>query len=219
MRKLIQILITFGALTFAGGAVPATTSPAPPAPLPQSVLDAAPESSFQLLGYGRFTKLLWDVFDASLWVQGDYWTLEEPFALELRYVRDIDGEDIVDSTRDQLKQVGYSDPDLVDPWVEQLRTIFPDVKNGDKLVGLQLPGQPTKFFHNGKSIGAVTDPAFAPAFFAIWLGPKTSQPALRNELLGSGCAKPATVARAEVKPCGGVTMPESSTRRPGMRQP
>jgi hypothetical protein len=219
MRKFVQTLVALCAMTFAGGNVSAATPFAPPEPLPQSVLDAAPESNFQLLGYGRFRKLLWDVFDASLWVQGDDWRLEEPFALELRYVRDIDGEDIVDSTRDQLKQVGYSDPSLVEPWIEQLRTIFPDVKNGDRLVGLQLPGQPTQFFHNGRPIGSVTDPAFGPAFFAIWLGPKTSQPALRNELLGSGCAKPATVARTEVKPCGGVTMPESSTRRPGMRQP
>ncbi len=220
MRKLTRSLFLLSALMATATAVSSAEAMETPAPLPQSVMDAAPAgSSFQLLGYGRFTKLLWDVFDASLWVPGTEWSLDDPFALELRYLRDIDGADIVESTRDQLKQLGYADPAQLNAWIGQLGTIFPDVKEGDRLVGLQIPGQQTQFFYNGQSIGVISDPDFGPAFFAIWLGPKTSEPALRNALLGSGCAKPETVARAEVKPCGGVTMPASSTRRPGVRQP
>jgi hypothetical protein len=61
------------------------------------------------------------------------------------------------------------------------------------------------------------DPEFGPTFFSIWLDEKTSQPALREALLGgSHCAKPATVAQAEVRPCGDATMPAPSTRRPAV---
>ncbi|MGH8453043.1 MAG: chalcone isomerase family protein [Nevskiales bacterium] len=193
--------------------------PQTPLPLPQSVQDAAAGTTLQLLGYGHFRKLLWDVFDASLWVAGERWSVDQAFALELRYARDFDGADIVDSTRDQWKHLGYTDPARINPWLERLTVIFPDIKKGDRLTGLHLPGRETRFFHNGKPIGTVSDPAFGPAFFAIWLDPKSSHPSLREELLGSRCAKPATVARTEVKPCGGATMPRPSTRRPGADQP
>jgi hypothetical protein len=203
-------------------ALPATAPAADfqaPSPLPQSVQKAAPGITLQLLGYTHFRKLLWDVFDASLWVSGDKWTPDEPFALEFRYARNFDGADIVAGARDQWRHLGYTDLEQINPWLEQLSAIFPDIKKGDQLVGLQLPGRETRFFHNGEPIGTVSDPAFGSMFFAIWLDPKTSQPALREELLGNSCAKPTTVARAEVKPCGGATMPGSTTQRPGVEQP
>lgn len=219
MRNIVQALLLVLAFMGLASVTWAATVPKAPESLPQSVQDAVPQDKLQLLGYGRFRKLLWDVFDASLWVPGEHWDMDKPFALELRYARDIEGEDIVDSTRDQLKHVGFDDPGLVNPWLERLKGIFPDVKEGDSLVGLHLPEAETRFYFNGQFIGAVADPTFGPAFFAIWLDQKSSEQDLRNALLGNGCRKPQTVASAEVKPCGGATMPESSTRRPGIRQP
>jgi hypothetical protein len=37
---------------------------------------------------------------------------------------------------------------------------------------------------NGDPLGEIADPAFGPAFFAIWLHPETSAPKLRSALLG-----------------------------------
>jgi hypothetical protein len=188
--------------------------PQPPPPLPPTVVEAAEVPNLQLLGYGRFRKLLWDVFDASLWVSGDSWSLNQTFVLELRYARDVKGADIVDGTRDQWKHLGYNDQARQTEWLAQLSAIFPDVKKGDQLAGVYLPGRETRFFHNGQPIGEISDPEFGRHFFAIWLDEKTSQPMLRAHLLGHGCAKPTTVAQAEVQPCGGATMPTPSTHRP-----
>lgn len=60
--------------------------------------------------------------------------------------------------------------------------IFPDVRPGDHIVGVQLPDE-ARFFYNDRSLGTVDDPAFARAFFAIWLDAKTSAPELRAALL------------------------------------
>ncbi len=196
-------------------AAPAQAStPAPPSSLPPAVVEAAAVPGLQLLGYGRFRKLLWDVFDASLWVPGDSWSPNQTFVLELRYARDVEGADIVDGTRDQWKHLGYAGHAKFAEWLAQLSGIFPNVKKGDQLAGVYLPGRETRFFHNGQAIGNISDPEFGRHFFAIWLDEKTSQPMLRAHLLGHGCAKPATVAQAGVEPCGGATMPESSTQRP-----
>ena len=66
-----------------------------------------------------------------------------------------------------------------------MKKIFPNVEEGQQLTGLFSPGQPSRFFLNGSSIGEIADPEFGPAFFGIWLHPKTSAPKLRQLLLGT----------------------------------
>ena len=64
-----------------------------------------------------------------------------------------------------------------------METLFVDVKSGDQLVGVHLPGEGARFFLNGKLMGESADPAFSEAFFKIWLDPKTKRPELRAALL------------------------------------
>ena len=65
-----------------------------------------------------------------------------------------------------------------------MQQIFPDVKAGDRLTGVQRPGEATRFFVNGQAGGEVRDAEFTRLFFGIWLSPRTSQPQLREALLG-----------------------------------
>lgn len=65
-----------------------------------------------------------------------------------------------------------------------MKKIFPDVEEGMQLTGVYVPGQATRFYRDGLFIGEVSDPEFGPAFFGIWLHPKTSAPKLRAALLG-----------------------------------
>ena len=60
--------------------------------------------------------------------------------------------------------------------------MFPDVKPGDSIVGHYLPDG-ARFTFNEQPLGSIDDPAFARAFFAIWLDPNTSEPDLRAALL------------------------------------
>jgi len=61
---------------------------------------------------------------------------------------------------------------------------FPDVVQGDRITGVQRPAQSARFFLNGALRGELQDAEFAARFFGIWLGPQTSEPALRRALLG-----------------------------------
>lgn len=219
MRKLTKMItIAAGMLLASEGIAANVVEPeqkALPPPLPQVVVQAAGDRELRLLGYGHFRRLLWDVFDISLWVPGDQWSFNEPFALELRYVRDVKGEEIVEGTRDQWEHLEYPDS-MVSGWLAELTQVFPNVKKGDQLAGVYLPGKETRFFHNGRGVGTIADPEFGKAFFSIWLDPKTSQPKLREDLLGSRCAAPAAIARVEeVVPCGGGATMRAPTQRPG----
>ena len=62
--------------------------------------------------------------------------------------------------------------------------LFLDVKNGDRLTGIQRPGAAARFFFNGQFRGEVADAEFTRPFFGIWLSQRTSEPRLREQLLG-----------------------------------
>ena len=65
-----------------------------------------------------------------------------------------------------------------------MQRVFADVKEGDRLIGVATPARTAKFFYNGIFRGEVADSAFTDAFFGIWLNAKTSQPDMRDRLLG-----------------------------------
>ena len=75
-------------------------------------------------------------------------------------------------------------------WLEKMRSIFPDVRDGSRLGGVFLPGRGVRFYRDGKELALVDDPAFAQAFFGIWLDPATSAPKLRAALLRDAAPKP-----------------------------
>ena len=70
-------------------------------------------------------------------------------------------------------------------WLKAMEAAFPDVKDGDRLTGRYEPGSGAQFFFNGQPRQRIDDAQFARLFFGIWLSPQTSEPALREQLLGS----------------------------------
>jgi len=147
---------------------------------------ALPEAS--VIGSGSFRWFGLKLYDASLWaVRGsfnpDNWQ-SASLALELNYARSLEGRRIAEASIDEMKKLGIGTPAQHKAWDEAMKQVFPDVDKTTQLTGLYAPGQPTRFFRNGAAIGEIADPAFGPAFFAIWLHPKTTAPKLRSALLG-----------------------------------
>lgn len=155
-------------------------APAAPAPLRALLPDA------RRFGTARLTIWGFQVYDAVLWVgdgfQATAWA-QQPLALELRYLRDFEGAAIARRSIDEMRRSGPIDAALSDRWLQAMQAVFPDVKKGDRLLGVYEPGTGARFFHNDRPAGAVRDPAFAERFFAIWLGAQTSEPAMRDALL------------------------------------
>jgi hypothetical protein len=136
------------------------------------------------VGAGRMTYLALPVFDATLYAPGGVYAPGKPFALTLSYLRTLKGKDIARNSVEQMRrQGGYSDAQLK-AWGTAMSGIFPDVAKGSSLTGVRQADGSTAFYRGDARIGQVDDPAFSRAFFDIWLGEKTSQPALRKQLLG-----------------------------------
>jgi hypothetical protein len=156
--------------------------------LPGVLRSAVPE--LQLLGSGKMTWYGLHVYDAALWTPSadagmqPSPDLNKPFALALRYSRDFKGERIAQRSLDEIERLGLGTPPQRQQWLAQMRRLFPDVRAGDKLTGLNQPGEGVEFFHQDRRLGSIDDPSFARAFFAIWLDPRTRAPRLREQLIG-----------------------------------
>jgi hypothetical protein len=124
------------------------------------------------------------VYDIRLWTPGKPHRDDEVFALELVYDLGLKGAEIAKRSAEEMRKIGYTDEAKLKRWTEAMTKIFPDVKQGDTLVGVSIPGKEARFYSKDKFIAAVPDAEFAKAFFGIWLSEKTSEPKLRDRLLG-----------------------------------
>lgn len=141
----------------------------------------------RLLGKGLLRFLGLRIYEARLFVPaaapGDDWAAA-PLALELQYARSLDGAKIAERSLTEMRRQADIDNPKSARWVTAMKQVFPDVKEGDRITGINVPGMGARFFVNGQLKGDIRDPEFARLFFGIWLSPKTSEPALRDALLG-----------------------------------
>ena len=139
---------------------------------------------------GQATMRVWglEIYRARLWVSPGFEPAHydaQPLALELQYSRSFSAEAIAHRSIEEMKRVGSFSAEQAERWRQALRTALPDVQAGDRLLGLYRPGQGVVFEQNGRTVGQVDDADFARLFFGIWLSPATSEPALRQALLGA----------------------------------
>ena len=86
---------------------------------------------------------------------------------------------------DEIAKLGLSSAADRARWGTAMTRVFPDVKPGDRLTGINVGNGVVRYFLNGKPIGEIGDAGFAEAFFGIWLHPNTSRADFRQKLLGT----------------------------------
>lgn len=137
-------------------------------------------------GQGRMRFLGLPVYDITLWapepVRADE-TDRHRLALEIVYRRSLSGERIAERSLAEMQRAGPLDEATSSAWLAQMKRLFPDVADGDRVTGVQLPGQVARFHLNGRFVGELRDSRFTALFFGIWLARWTSEPGLRQALL------------------------------------
>lgn len=167
---------TNGAVVQNRVAAPSNTKPELDVALPQG----------QLLGRTRLSIWGFKVYDASLWAATGFRAqnyAEHPLALELAYLRDFEATAIAKRSLEEMRRSASISPTQEAQWTAQMLRAIPNVKKGDRILGVYYPGQGATFWFNGKQYGEIKDAEFARLFFGIWLSPKTSEPAMREALL------------------------------------
>ena len=155
-------------------------------------LNAFPSPApWTLQGNGALRFFGFKAYDAYLWsaapiapMPANPQEAKALFALEIDSPTSIKADEIANVSLIEMARLRNLPDAQIKAWTPELKKAFPDVKSGDKLTGVYLPGKGTRFFFNGRLTSEINDPAFGEAFFAIWLDEKTKQPGLRKALLG-----------------------------------
>lgn len=134
------------------------------------------------IGSGELRRFGFLIYDAQFFTPSGIFSPNQPFALQLVYARTIAKDRIVTASLDELNGLGF-DVDANPQWRTELDKVLADVKEGDTLTGVYLPGEGAVFFLNDQLTGRLDD-SLAQAFFSIWFDPRTSEPELRTALIG-----------------------------------
>ena len=144
----------------------------------------ASELQTQLRGTGTYRWFFLDVYDAQLWgpIVNNFY--DHPLSLELKYKRNFKGDEIMKQTIQELVSAGV-DLKINQGQIDELKKIIPDVQKGDSLRANYWPQKGLQFTLNStKDLGLLKDKEFSKLFLEYKQEKKTSDPVLRDKLLG-----------------------------------
>jgi len=134
------------------------------------------------VGQGELVFLGFRVYRAQLWAPDGVFRENDPFVLSLSYQRDIRRDQIVEASLKEMRKLG-APVEQNSHWPSALANVFRDVSENDTISGIFRPGIGADFYFNSNHTGSI-DPVLAKHLAAIWLDPNTSEPQLRQALLG-----------------------------------
>jgi len=107
-----------------------------------------------------------------------------PKRLELEYFWSIEGADF-GKAADKILTQNFSSEFIatLQARLRRLHSLYENVRPGDRYSLTYLPGVGTELALNGASKGTIEGADFATAYFAIWLGEKPLDSALKSQLL------------------------------------
>ena len=129
--------------------------------------------------------MFWTIYNSTLFTgDGQYQGIEPGLALQINYRRNIKRDYLIGTTRDQWRELSLYEPGTSERWLGELAELLPNIRRGDSITLVVEPDMSASFFHNGESLGRLSDPRFTEAFLAIWLAENSTFPKLRNQLIG-----------------------------------
>lgn len=158
------------------------TSAAGGAALPTPLAKSTPE--FRPIGEARLRWFRLLVYDITLYAQEPSYSTNGTAVLSIHYNISIKHTRLQTTTLKEWRRMKKGDEAQHARWIKQLDSLWPDVKKGDTLTAYRHRDGPTQFYLGDRLLGEVPDPAFGPAFFAIWLDANCRYPEVRNEVLG-----------------------------------
>ena len=140
------------------------------------------------VGRGRLTWLGFGIYRASLWTSTgryDGFPPGQTVALSLWYERKFSRQQLLGITQHEWERLKLGTPEQQRRWRAELERHWGDVRPGDNITTVAVAGGATRFYTQHRLLGEVRDPAFGPAFLAIWLDPRSAVADLRREMLGN----------------------------------
>lgn len=152
---------------------------------PTTLSNFQQQNELKVVGNAIFSVLFWDLYKSQLSTGSGKYPQSSNYdnlIYKIDYLKDVTAVDLVDYTIEQWQHLAVSEQ-LYKDYLPQLKAIWPNIKAGDSLA-LVVKNNSSAFYYNGELLGAMDGENFAPLFLDIWLSKETSEPKLREQLLG-----------------------------------
>jgi hypothetical protein len=188
MRFVIPVLCCLAAVV----AVPARVDAGKKAgvTMPDTIEVAGKHLVLNGMGLREATWLKIDVYVAGLYVENvssdpaKLVAANEVKRLVLRFVRDVDRDDIVEAWSDGFKHNATVKVATLKPLIDRLNGWMGDFEDGNTLTFTYVPGTGVQVDFGAARKGTIPGDDFARSLFSIWLGPNPPTGALKEGLLG-----------------------------------
>jgi len=166
-----RVLIALGALALSGLLLPGVAQ----ASTVKSVLPDA-----QLRGAATFRFVGFPLYEAQLFTRaGAPLDWDADFGLELKYLRNLTENDLVEGTLRELERTGAPLPPRA-----QLEQCYKDVRAGDRYVAVSKGPDAIGFWLNDTFMCTLSQPRIKTSFMEIFLGDNTRSKSFARALRG-----------------------------------
>ncbi len=188
MRRLSSVLCVLAGLALA---LPGSVFAADVAGVKVPDTQTADGKTLKLNGAGIRKKAIFKVYVAGLYVEDpskDASTLlssSQSKQMHMWMLRDVKGANVSGAIADGFQLNSKAALPQLQPRLDQLAKMIPDLKEGDQLSLTFVPDKGTIVNVRGTDVGTIEGRDFADALFAVWLGPSPVQDDLKQALLGN----------------------------------
>ncbi|HSS44184.1 MAG TPA: chalcone isomerase family protein [Thermoanaerobaculia bacterium] len=146
--------------------------------------------TLHLNGMGLRTKVIVKVYVAGLYLESPskdaavIVSSDQVKSIRLSLLRDVAGAKITEAIVEGFERNSKAQLAALQPRLEKLRAMIPDVVKGDQIVLTYLPGKGTMVQARGAEKGFIDGKDFADALLSVWLGANPVQSDLKKALLG-----------------------------------
>ena len=147
--------------------------------------------TLKLNGMGLRKKVVFKVYVAGLYVESPskdsaaIIAADEVKRMQLSVLRGLSTSQVAEAIEEGFeKGATKGQMAALKARLEKLRTMIPNVVEGDQIVFTYVPGKGTVVSAKGPDKGVIEGKDFADALFSVWIGPTPVQEDLKKHLLG-----------------------------------
>jgi hypothetical protein len=147
-------------------------------------------TTLKLNGAGMRKKFFISVYVGGLYLEAPskdaaaILATDMPKAVSMHFVRNVSKAQLVESFKEGFEANAKEKAAAQNANIEKLFGMLADVKDGDELMFVYVPGKGTTLSNGDKPLGTFEGKEFAEVIFSLWLGPKPPSENLKKELLG-----------------------------------
>jgi len=151
---------------------------------------SAGDKALKLNGIGLRKKAIFKVYVGGLYLEAPskdaaaILAADAPKAVRMHFLRDLKKSQLTDGFSEGFEANAKEKAAAQKASLDRMLALVPDVKEGETLSFVYVPGKGTTLFSGDKALGTFEGKDFADVIFLLWLGPKPPSEDLKKGMLG-----------------------------------